>query len=74
MNKVTMDIAKLLGITVEDALQIQDRMENSGFDFSECTNAEFNKEAKITLAAMFFGLTEKQHVEHFVNTWRLPLI
>ena len=43
MNIYTKQIAKLLGIPLELALQVQDRMI---IDFSECTQAEFDAEAR----------------------------
>jgi hypothetical protein len=46
MNKVTYDIAALLKINLETALKVQHEMESSGFDFSECTQREFNKEVR----------------------------
>lgn len=49
MNIYTRWISSLLKITLERALEVQDRME---IDFSECTKAEFNKEAKLTYAVM----------------------
>lgn len=41
MNKVTRDIAKFCGCTLEHAWKIQEQMGNDGFDFSEATDAEF---------------------------------
>lgn len=49
MNIYTRWIATLLKISLERALEVQDEMQ---IDFSECTKAEFNKEARITYAVM----------------------
>ena len=46
MNIYTRDIAALLKISLEEALKVQDMMEEDGFDFSEATTAKFNSEAK----------------------------
>ena len=47
MNMYTRQIAALLKISLERALEVQSRMEGNGVDFSECTVRTFNKEAKI---------------------------
>ena len=47
MNMYTRQIAALLKISLEKALEVQDRMSSNGIDFSECTVRTFNKEAKI---------------------------
>ncbi len=52
MNKVTTDIMKLLKVDAATALRIQDEIDRSGFDYSECTQREFRtavKEAAIAL-------------------------
>lgn len=46
MNKTTRDIMKLLNVGAERALQIQNRMERNGVDFSECTRREFETAAE----------------------------
>ena len=46
MNMYTKQIAALLNITLELALQVQSQMECNGVDFSECSTRTFNKEAK----------------------------
>ena len=46
MNIYTRNIAALLKISLEEALTVQNLMEEDGFDFSEATTAEFNREAK----------------------------
>ena len=49
MNIYTKQIAQLLGITLELAMQVQDRMI---IDFSECTQAEFDQEARFIHSMM----------------------
>lgn len=49
MNIYTKQIAKLLGITLELAIKVQDRMI---IDFSECTKEEFNREARLVYSIM----------------------
>lgn len=49
MNGTTKEIAKLLKVTIEFALLVQREMENSGFDFSEATQRQFNSEARLSL-------------------------
>ena len=44
MNGYTKEIAKLLDVPMVLAMCIQDRM---NIDFSECTQAEFNREARL---------------------------
>jgi hypothetical protein len=46
MNIYTRNIAALLKISLEEALTVQNLMEEDGFDFSEATTAGFNREAK----------------------------
>jgi hypothetical protein len=46
MNIYTRNIAAFLKISLEEALTVQNLMEEDGFDFSEATTAEFNREAK----------------------------
>lgn len=46
MNKVTRDIAENLKISLEEALRIQDQMEEDGFDFSQCTDRKLYSTAK----------------------------
>lgn len=53
MNGYTRDIAALLKITLELAVQVQDRMISNGVDFSECSTRAFNKEAKLAFAELF---------------------
>ena len=45
MNGYTQEIANLLGIDVQVAVKVQDRMEYNGIDYSECTQDEFNEYA-----------------------------
>ena len=54
MNNYTKEIAKLLDIPMVLALCVQDRME---IDFSECTQDEFDREAKL----VYFVLTGLKH-------------
>ena len=49
MNGYTKEIAKLLDVPMILAMCIQDRME---IDFSECTQEEFNKEAKLVYSLL----------------------
>ena len=49
MNIYTKQIAKLLGIPLELAMQVQDRMQ---IDFSECSEKEFNREARLVYSIM----------------------
>ena len=46
MNKTTHDIMRLLNVDAKRALQIQNRMERNGVDFSECTKREFEMAAE----------------------------
>lgn len=55
MNIYTHEIAKLLKISLEEALKVQHQMECNGFDFSESTKAQFKREAKYS--AQEIGLT-----------------
>jgi len=50
MNQATRDIMALLKIDAQTAIQVQNQMSASGFDFSESTQRAFNKEAKICFA------------------------
>ena len=52
MNRYTREIAALLGVSLEYARRVQDAMELSGLDFSECTQREFNRAAREAFAAM----------------------
>lgn len=52
MNIYTFDIARLLKISNELALKIQDEMEMNGFDFSEASEARLKREAKLTMKCM----------------------
>lgn len=47
MNQATRDIMALLNVDAETALKVQSKMWESGFDFSEATKKEFNREVKI---------------------------
>ena len=46
MNSVTKDIMKLLKVDETDALEVQNRMDQSGINYSECSKREFNAEAR----------------------------
>ena len=48
MNVNTKQIMSLLNISQRNAECVQDEMAINGVDFSECTQIEFAKEAKIT--------------------------
>ena len=64
MNIYTKNIAKLLKVTVAEALKVQDQMEKNGVDFSEVSARTFNKEARLAakeIASSF--LTTEQMVE-----------
>ncbi len=50
MNQATRDIMALLKIDAQTAIQVQNQMSASGFDFSEATQRAFNKEAKLCYA------------------------
>lgn len=41
MNYVTEAIIEKLGVSIKEALQIQDIMDESDIDFSECSMVEF---------------------------------
>lgn len=45
MNIYTHEISKILNISIEDALKVQNEMECSGFDFSEASDRAFKREA-----------------------------
>jgi hypothetical protein len=45
MNKATQDVSKLLGVPLEEAARIQNKMIENELDFSECSRREFNKAA-----------------------------
>ena len=47
MNMYTREIADMLKISLDAALQIQDYLERSCFDFSESSNAKLKREAKL---------------------------
>jgi hypothetical protein len=47
MNQATRDIMALLNIDVNTAIQVQNEMGASGFDFSASSRKAFNREAKI---------------------------
>ena len=46
MNQTTRDIMKLLGIDVDDAIDVQNIMADYGVDFSEISRAGFNRTAR----------------------------
>ena len=50
MNKVTRDIMALLNIDANLAFQVQAKMWESGFDFSEATKKQFDQEVKVCFA------------------------
>jgi hypothetical protein len=52
MNQATRDIMALLKIDADTAIQVQYKMMESGFDFSETSRKAFNREAKICFALM----------------------
>lgn len=52
MNYWTREIAKILNISLETALRVQDEMECSGFDFSEATDGQFKREAKFAYSVI----------------------
>jgi len=52
MNQVTRDIMALLKINAQTAIQVQDLMGASGFDFSEASTRAFNREAKFCFAVI----------------------
>lgn len=47
MNIYTRQIAALLNIDLETARRVQDEMECNDFDFSEATDRQFKREAKL---------------------------
>jgi len=53
MNMYTREIAALLNISLEEAVKVQDEMECNGIDYSECTKAEFKREAKFAYANLY---------------------
>jgi len=52
MNLYTRQIAELLSISLEDARRVQDEMECNDFDFSEATDRQFDREAKMCFAVI----------------------
>ena len=50
MNQATRDIMALLNIDANTAIQVQDKMGASGFDFSASSRKAFNREAKVCFA------------------------
>jgi hypothetical protein len=52
MNQYTRNIMALLKVDATTAIQVQDEMCASGFDFSEATQQAFNREAKICFAVI----------------------
>jgi len=42
----TQEIAKLLNVSIEIAEKVRDEMDNSGIDYSECDQAEFDATAR----------------------------
>jgi hypothetical protein len=52
MNQATREIMALLKIDAKTAIQVQDEMAASGFDFSEASKKAFNREAKICFAVV----------------------
>ena len=52
MNIYTFDIARLLKISNELALKIQEEMEMNFFDFSEASDSQIKREAKLVLQGM----------------------
>lgn len=52
MNIYTREIAKILEISFNDALRIQNEMECNGFDFSEATTSQFMREIKYQCKAL----------------------
>ena len=49
---VLQDIMKALKVSENVAIKIRDIMQCEGFDFSECTNREFNRAAKDAYATL----------------------
>lgn len=43
MNYITREIMARFDLTAEAALQVQDVMDQSGIDYSECTTREYNR-------------------------------
>jgi hypothetical protein len=58
MNIYTRWISSLLNIPLERALEVQDQMQ---IDFSECTKAEFNEEARVTYDVMIELEKDNEH-------------
>ena len=50
MNQTTRDIMALLKIDADTAIQVQYKMMESGFDFSEASRKAFNREVKVCFA------------------------
>jgi hypothetical protein len=50
MNQATRDIMALLKIDAQTAIQVQYKMMESGFDFSEASRKAFNREVKVCFA------------------------
>ena len=46
MNRYTKDIMNILNVDVQTALDVQNRMECNGIDYSECSTRTFKKYAK----------------------------
>ena len=46
MNRVITDLMMLFRISYDTALKVRDLMDESGIDYSECTQREFNRTAR----------------------------
>ena len=56
MNIYTEEIATLANVTIENAKQIQDYIEEEiGIDYSECSNAQFAKTVRQAVKEMQFA-------------------
>lgn len=49
----TEEIAQLLGVTIEVAEAVREEMDCSGLDYSECTQAQFNAQAKASFEYLY---------------------
>lgn len=52
MNIYTHEIAKMFNVSLDVALKIQTEMECNAFDFSEATDNQFKREAKLAQKAI----------------------
>lgn len=50
MNQITKQIMQLLSVDCDTALKVQDVMDCSGIDYSQCTAKQFQREVRLAYA------------------------